>query len=224
MSIGKGFTTTRSYIETYKGFDIIKEKTTFYCRSHITYKYDTCLIDRIVTKYRCCKEGDRTKRMGCIKFIYEDKIAEVKEKIDKIIAKEENYDVIVTDAEYKRNVTDKDRENQYYMSYDLIKKFIKEYKKGDKVKRFYILERLENCNFHTFWALFKEEKYDYIDELAAREFPFNIDFCLSIETKRKPLKYDEKMLEEIKTAVEEIVNKHSNEEIKEITLVKERIQ
>ena len=224
MNIGKGFTTTRSYIETYKGFDIIKEKTTFYCRSHITYKYDTCLIDRIVTKYRCCKEGDRTKRMGCIKFIYEDKIAEVKEKIDKIIAKEENYDVIVTDAEYKRNVTDKDRENDWRMSYDLIKKFIKEYKKGDKVKRFYILERLENCNFHTFWALFKEEKYDYIDELAAREFPFNIDFCLSIETKRKPLKYDEKMLEEIKTAVEEIVKKHSKEEINEITLVKERIQ
>ena len=224
MSIGKGFTTTRSYIETYKGFDIIKEKTTFYCRSHITYKYDTCLIDRIVTKYRCCKEGDRTKRMGCIKFIYEDKIAEVKEKIDKIIAKEENYDVIVTDAEYKRNVTDKDRENQYYMSYDLIKKFIKEYKKGDKVKRFYILERLENCNFHTYWGLLKEEKYDYLDELAASELAFNIDFCLSIETKRKPLKYDEKMLEEIKKAVEEIVKKHSKEEINEIFLVKEKIQ
>ena len=26
MSMGKGFSTTRSYIETYKGFDIIKEK------------------------------------------------------------------------------------------------------------------------------------------------------------------------------------------------------
>lgn len=215
----KSCSVSRKYVETYKGFDIVKETTTYFFYSNISRRFLEDLIDKREVKYRICKEGDNKKPSKFVVFYGRDSIQEAREQIDKILNHEKGY-LYVTEEEYKRNVRDKDRKNGYGLSYADICKFIKQYKKGDEKQRFFILERLESCNFHTIYGLILGERYEEAEEVAAEDLKLYKDISVTVTTKRSMFDMTDKMKEAIREAVEGAIKKCFNGEIDDI-LVKE---
>ena len=216
----KSCSVSRQYVETYKGFDIVKETTTYFFYSNFSRRFQEDLIDKRETKYRICKEGDNKKPSKFVVFYGRDTVKEAREQIDKIVNHEKGY-LYVTEEEYKRNVRDKDRKNGYGLSYADIRKFIKQYKEGDEKQRFFILERLENCNFHHIYALIAEERYEEAEEVAAEDLKLYKDISISVTTKRSMFDMTEKMKEAIREAVEGAIKKCFNGEIDDILITEE---
>ena len=217
----KSCSVSRQYVETYKGFDIVKETTTYFFYSNFSRRFHKDLIDKREAKYRICKEGDNKKPSKFVVFSDNETIKEARELIDKIVNHENGY-IYVTEDEYKRNVSDKDKKNQHCLGYKDIVKFIADYKKGDEKTRFFILERLENCNFHGYYSLLIEEKYQELEEFAADELKFYSDFSLVVTTKRKPLNTTPKMIEEFNKAIREVVSKFFKGEIESVETINRR--
>lgn len=216
----KSCSVSRKYVETYKGFDIVKETTTYFFYSNFSRRFHKDLIDKREVKYRICKEGDNKKPSKFVAFYGRDTVKEAREQIDKIVNHEKGY-LYVTEEEYKRNVRDKDRKNGYGLSYADICKFIKQYKKGDEKQRFFILERLENCNFHAIYALIVEGRYEEAEEVAAEDLKLYKDISISVTTKRSMFDMTEKMKEAIREAVEGAIKKCFNGEIDDILVTEE---
>ena len=216
----KSCSVSRQYVETYKGFDIVKETTTYFFYSNFSRRFHKDLIDKREVKYRICKEGDSKKPSKFVAFYGRDTVKEAREQIDKIVNHEKGY-IYVTEEEYKRNVRDKDRKNGYGLSYADICKFIKQYKQGDEKQRFFILERLENCNFHTIYALIVEGRYEEAEEVAAEDLKLYKDISISVTTKRSMFGMTEKMKEAIREAVEGAIKKCFNGEIDDILVTEE---
>ena len=217
----KSYSISRSYVDTYNGFDIVKEVIAHYFYSSISRRFEKDLITKRDVIYRICKEGDSKKPSKFVVFSDNETIKEARELIDKIVNHEKGY-IYVTEDEYKRNVSDKDKKNQHCLSYKEIVKFIADYKKGDEKTRFFILERLENCNFHGYYSLLIEEKYQELEELAADELKFYSDFSLVVTTKRKPLNTTPKMIEEFNKAIREVVSKFFKGEIESVETINRR--
>ena len=216
----KSCSVSRKYVETYKGFDIVKETTTYFFYSNFSRRFHKDLIDKREVKYRICKEGDNKKPSKFVAFYGRDTVKEAREQIDKIVNHEKGY-LYVTEEEYKRNVRDKDRKNGYGLSYADIRKFIKQYKEGDEKQRFFILKRLENCNFHTIYALIVEGRYEEAEEVAAEDLKLYKDISISVTTKRSMFDMTEKMKEAIMEAVEGAIKKCFNGEIDDILVTEE---
>ena len=216
----KSCSVSRKYVETYKGFDIVKETTTYFFYSNFSRRFHKDLIDKREVKYRICKEGDSKKPSKFVVFYGRDTVKEAREQIDKIVNHEKGY-LYVTEEEYKRNVRDKDRKNGYGLSYADICKFIKQYKQGDEKQRFFILERLENCNFHAIYALIVEGRYEEAEEVAAEDLKLYKDISISVTTKRSMFDMTEKMKEAIREAVEGAIKKCFNGEIDDILVTEE---
>ena len=214
----KSCSVSRKYVETYKGFDIVKETTTYFFYSNFSRRFHKDLIDKREVKYRICKEGDNKKPSKFVAFYGRDTVKEAREQIDKIVNHEKGY-LYVTEEEYKRK--DKDRKNGYGLSYADIRKFIKQYKEGDEKQRFFILERLENCNFHTIYALIVEGRYEEAEEVAAEDLKLYKDISISVTTKRSMFDMTEKMKEAIREAVEGAIKKCFNGEIDDILVTEE---
>ena len=89
-------------------------------------------------------------------------------------------------------------------------------KKGDEKTRFFILERLKNCNFHEYYSLLIDEKYQELEEFAADELMYYREFGFVFATKRKPLNTTPKMIEEFNKAIREVVSKFFNGEIESV--------
>ena len=216
----KSCSVSRQYVETYKGFDIVKETTTYFFYSNFSRRFHKDLIDKREAKYRICKEGDNKKPSKFVVFYGRDTVKEAREQIDKIVNHEKGY-LYVTEEEYKRNVRDKDRKNGYGLSYADICKFIKQYKEGDEKQRFFILERLENCNFHAIYALIVEGRYEEAEEVAAEDLKLYKDISISVTTKRSMFDMTEKMKEAIREAVEGAIKKCFNVEIDDILITED---
>lgn len=216
----KSCSVSRKYVETYKGFDIVKETTSYFFYSNFSRCFYKDTIVKREVKYRICKEGDNKKPSKFVVFYGRDSIQEAREQIDKILNHEKGY-LYVTEEEYKRNVRDKNRKDGYGLSYADICKFIKQYKKGDEKQRFFILERLENCNFHTIYALIVEGRYEKAEEVAAEDLKLYKDISISVTTKRSMFDMTEKMKEAIREAVEGAIKKCFNGEIDDILVTED---
>lgn len=217
----KSYSISRSYVDTYNGFDIVKEVIAHYFYSNISRRFEKGLISKRDVIYRICKEGDSKNPSKFVVFSSNETIKEAREQIDKIANHEKGY-IYVTEDEYKRNVTDKDKKNKYCISYKDIVKFIADYKKGDEKTRFFILERLENCNFHGYYSLLINEKYQELEEFAADELKFYRDFGFAITTKRAPINATPKMIEEFNKAIREVVSKFFKGEIASVETWEEK--
>lgn len=211
---------TRRYVETYRGFDIVKETTSYFFFSSFSRRYHEDLINNKEVKYRICKEGDNKKPSKFVVSCGNNTVKEAREQIDKIVNHEKGY-LYVTEEEYKRNVRDKDRKNEYAFSYADICKFIKQYKKGDEKQRFFILERLQNCNFHHIYGLLAEERYKEAEEVAAEDLKLYKDISVTVTTKRSMFDMTDKMKESIREAVEGAIKKCFNGEIDDILITEE---
>ena len=213
----KSCSVSRRYVETYKGFDIVKETTTYFFYSSFSRRFHEDLIDKREVKYRICKEGDNKKPSKFVVFYGRNTVEEAREQISKIVNHEKGY-LYVTEEEYKRNVRDKDKKNGYGLSYADICKFIKQYKKGDEKQRFFILERLENCNFHTIYGLIAQERYEEAEEVAAEDLKLYKDISVTVTTKRSMFDMTDKMKEAIREAIEHAVKQCFKGEIDDILI------
>lgn len=215
------YSVSRRYVETYRGFDIVKETTATFFFSGISRRYYNDLVERTDVRYRICKEGDNKRPSQFVVFIESETIQEAKEQIDKIVSHEKGY-IFVTEEEYKKNIRDKNKKNGYGLSYTDICKLIKQYKEGDEKQRFFALERLESCNFHEIYGLIVEERYEEAKEAAAEGTKMYKDINVTVTTKRYMLDMTPKMKEAIKEAVERAIKKHFNGDVDDV-LVTENI-
>lgn len=216
----KSCSVSRRYVETYRGFDIVKEVTSYFFFSSFSRRYHEDLINKKEVKYRICKEGDNKKPSKFVVSCGNNTVEEARAQICKIINHEKGY-LYVTEEEYKRNVRDKDRKSDYVFSYADICKFIKQYKKGNEKQRFFILERLQNCNFHHIYGLIAEERYEEAEEVAAEDLKLYKDISISVTTKRSMFDMTDKMKEAIREAVEGAIKKCFNGEINDILVTEE---
>ena len=99
----KSYSISRSYVDTYNGFDIVKEVIAHYFYSNISRRFEKDLITKRDVIYRICKEGDSNKPSKFVVFSDNETIKEARELIDKIVNHEKGY-IYVTEDEYKRNV------------------------------------------------------------------------------------------------------------------------
>ena len=214
------YSVSRRYVETYRGFDIVKETTATFFFSGISRRYYNDLVERTDVRYRICKEGDNKRPSQFVVFIESETIQEAKEQIDKIVSHEKGY-IFVTEEEYKKNVRDKNKKNGYAFSYADICKLIKQHREGDEKQRFFVLERLESCNFHGIYSLVANEEYEKAEETAAEEMKMYKDINITVTTKRSMFDMTEKMKEAIREAVEGAIKKCFNGEIDDILVTED---
>ena len=211
----RSYSVKRRYVETYRGFDIVKETTATFFFSGISRRYYNDLVERTDVRYRICKEGDNKKPSQFVVFSESETVKEAKEQIDKIVNHEKGY-IFVTEEEYKKNVRDKNKKNDYAFSYADICKLIKQHREGDEKQKFFVLERLESCNFHGIYSLVANEEYEEAEETAAEEMKMYKDINVTITTKRSMFKMTPKITEAIKEAVEQAIKKHFNGDVDDV--------
>ena len=194
-------TTAKKVASDYKGFDIIKVKTTYFCYSSFYKCYDARFIDKTETHYTFCKAG-MDKKPSQRYNAYADRVESCKKLIDQFL---EDDSLFFTEEERNKYVYNPNRKNRYAFSYKSIMQLMKQHKNGTKRMQRLLEDRLESANFHSFCGLLSQKRYDEFEQLAAKELTINERFVVRISTEIKGVSTDKKFTDGLQKVVEDYV-------------------
>ena len=191
MSVRSGHKTSRTPLEVYNGYRIIKVTEIEYERSIFDSSRFSDWPKRKEIHYDFCKEGNE-KKPSQHYGSWASNIKECKECIDNFI----KDDSIYFTAEERQKYVDKPNEKcDYSYGYDSLMKLMREHQKADKRIKILLEDRLVGANFHSWAGLLSKGDYKGYEELAAKELKFSEKFDVYTHTMRKAIK-DPKKLED----------------------------
>jgi hypothetical protein len=191
MSVRSGHKTSRTPLEVYNGYRIIKVTETEYERSIFDQSRYSNYPKKIEIHYDFCKEGDEKKPSQDYK-VYAKNVAECKEYIDKFL---EDDSTCFTAEEREKYVYRPNRKCGWGYGYESLMKLLKEHQKADKRMKILIEDRLEDANFHAECGLLANGDYEGYIELVRKDYKFHEKFEVYTETECKRIK-DPKQFED----------------------------
>jgi hypothetical protein len=191
MSVRSGHKTSRTPLEVYNGYRIIKVTETEYERSIFDQSRYSNYPKKIEIHYDFCKEGDEKKPSQDYK-VYAKNVAECKEYIDKFL---EDDSTCFTAEEREKYVYRPNRKCGWGYGYESLMKLLKEHQMADKRMKILIEDRLEDANFHAECGLLANGDYEGYIELVRKDYKFHEKFEVYTETECKRIK-DPKQFED----------------------------
>jgi hypothetical protein len=191
MSVRSGHKTSRTPLEVYNGYRIIKVTETEYERSIFDQSRYSNYPKKIEIHYDFCKEGDEKKPSQDYK-VYAKNVAECKEYIDKFL---EDDSTCFTAEEREKYVYRPNRKCGWGYGYESLMKLLKEHQKADKRMKILIEDRLEDANFHAECGFLANGDYEGYIELVRKDYKFHEKFEVYTETECKRIK-DPKQFED----------------------------
>ena len=191
MSARSGKKTSRTKVDTYKGFDIIKVRVENYHRRLYGGGYDPNWIESREVYYEFCKEGESNRPSQAYNITAKN-IAECKEGIDKFLEDDTLY---FTDEEREKYVHKPNHKCDYAYGYDSLMKILKEHQKASKRMKILIEDRLVDANFHSEAGYLAQGDYEGYTALVRRDYKFKEKFEVYTATECKRIK-DPKQFEE----------------------------
>ena len=191
MSARSGKKTSRTKVDTYKGFDIIKVKVEYYHWSNWNHCYESDWIERVEHYYEFCKEGESNRPSQAYNITAKN-IAECKDGIDKFLKDDTLY---FTDEEREKYVRKPNRKCQWAYGYDSLMKIMREHQKASKRMKVLIEDRLVDANFHPEASYLAQGDYKGYIALVRRDYKFKEKFEVYTATECKRIK-DPKQFEE----------------------------
>jgi hypothetical protein len=191
MSVRSGHKTSRTPLEVYNGYRIIKVTETEYERSIFDQSRYSNYPKKIEIHYDFCKEGDEKKPSQDYK-VYAKNVAECKEYIDKFL---EDDSTCFTAEEREKYVYRPNRKCGWGYGYESLMKLLKEHQKADKRMKILIEDRLEDANFHAECGLLANGDYEGYIDLVRKDYKFHEKFEVYTETECKRIK-DPKQFED----------------------------
>lgn len=191
MSVRSGHKTSRTPLEVYNGYRIIKVTETEYERSIFDQSRYSNYPKKIEIHYDFCKEGDEKKPSQDYK-VYAKNVAECKEYIDKFL---EDDSTCFTAEEREKYVYRPNRKCDWGYGYNSLMKLLKEHQKADKRMKILIEDRLVDANFSSEAGLLANGDYEGYIELVRKDYKFHEKFEVYTETECKRIK-DPKQFED----------------------------
>lgn len=205
MGIRSGRKTSRTIVEKYRGFFIVKVTTIEYHRSIFDSSlFDRNWVDKKYTHFTFCKDGDE-KCPSKDYQIYVDGIEACKGEIDNFLngKNRDNGDIYHTLEEWRKYVTKPNEKCNWAYGYNSLMKLMRQHRKADKRMKWFIEERLHDANFHSAASILSDGDYDTFEKFVADDNPFRERFEVCTHTKRKPIKNPRELEGIIKSAIEE---------------------
>ena len=205
MSVRSGHKTSRTPLEVYNGYRIIKVTEIEYERSIFDSSRYSGYPKNIEVHFDFCKEGNE-KKPSQHYGSWASNIKECKECIDNFIKDDSIY---FTSEEREKYVHRPNSKCGYAYGYDSLMKLLKEHQKADKRMKILIEDRLVDANFHSEAGLLSKGKYDEFIELVRKEYKFREKFEVYTETECKAIKDPKRLEAHIKSAIEEYFKAHN---------------
>lgn len=184
MGVRSGHKTSRTPLEVYNGYRIIRVTEIEYERSIFdSSRYSNYPKSKEI-HYDFCKEGNE-KKPSQHYGSWASNIKECKECIDNFIKDDSIY---FTAEEREKYVYRPNKKCDCFYGYDSLMKLMREHQKADKRIKILLEDRLVDANFH--WACHYLCVCDYngFEEYCAKTFPFNEKFEVYTHTMRKAIK------------------------------------
>jgi hypothetical protein len=203
MSKSDGITRSRSKVESYKGFSIIK----VYAVHHWWNSFSKCyeMSNQYITKrevyYEFCKEGDENKPAQAYN-VSEKNIEAIKERIDKFIEDDSLY---FTEAERHKYVYKPNHDCDWGYGYESLMKIMRQHKKATKRMKVLLEDRLEDANFHSACSYLCKCDYEGFEKWAADNCQFPEKFEIYTHTKRKRIPDPKNLTEAISKAISKVL-------------------
>jgi hypothetical protein len=184
MSVRSGHKTSRTPLEVYNGYHIIKVTEIEYERSIFDTLRYSHWPKSIEVHYDFCKEGNE-KKPSQHYVAWASNIKECKECIDNFIKDDSIY---FTAEEREKYVYRPNRKCDWGYGYNSLMKLLKEHQKADKRIKILLQDRLVDANFHTEASLLSKGKYDEFIELVRKTYKFKEKFEVYTATECKRIK------------------------------------
>lgn len=199
MGVRSGQKTSRSKVDTYKGFDIIKVVTEYYHRRLYGGGYDPHWIESREHYFEFCKDGEENRPSQAYSITAKN-IAECKEGIDKFLEDDTLY---FTDEEREKYVYKPNRKCQWAYGYDSLMKIMREHQKATKRIKILLEDRLTDANFHSEAGYLAQGDYEGYIALVRRDYKFREKFEIYTATECKRIKDPKQFEEGLAKVVEE---------------------
>ena len=155
----------RTFIENYKGFDIVKVEEYLYRFDYLHQGYDTKHTEKRIwlTFTKQGKFNSPKERYIDCYHVVDDKQSidgacmNVKNDIDKFLLGKAFF---MTEKEHYKEIVNYDAMKDWGFSFDDLMKMLESYKNGTIRERYIITERLHDCNFHSFASLLNDGDYE----------------------------------------------------------------
>lgn len=206
MSRRSGFKTSRTPLEVYKGYRIIKVTEIEYFKSY----YGNYYLDDVKSKkvhYAFCKEGNE-KRPSQDYDAWAKTKNECIEAIDNFIKDDTLY---YTNEERQKYVYAPNHKNGYGFSRESLTKLFNAWKKADKRMKKLYEDRLENANYHSFNSYLTSNDIEGAQKWIEKTFPYREKFNVCIISPKTKLKNIQNLTEGMKkTIVEYLISQGLN--------------
>lgn len=191
MSVRSGHKTSRTPLEVYNGYRIIRVTEIEYERSIFDPSRYSDFPKRKDVYYNFCKEGSE-KRPSQDYQVCARSVNNCKQYIDEFI---KDDTICFTAEEREKYVYKPNKKCGWAYGYDSLMKIMCEHKKANKRMQILLEDRLEDANFHSESGLLSEGKYDEFVDLVRKTYKFREKFEVYAETECKRIK-DPKQFED----------------------------
>ena len=198
MGVNSGHKRSRSALDSYKGYRIIKVTDIEYLRSI----FDSSKFSKYPSKkevhYTFCKDGNE-KRPTQDYNAWAKTIADCKVCIDKFLEDDSLY---FTEEEREKYVYKPNSKCGWAYGYDSLMKILKEHKSADKRMKILLEDRLEDANFKQECALLAQEEYEEFEQYVGDKYKFNEKFEVYTHTKHSRIKNPKELVDGLKMAID----------------------
>lgn len=200
-----GITRSRSKVETYRGFSIIRVVAIHHWYNEYNRCYEMSRQFEIKREvyYEFCNEGDENRPSQA--YDCKAKKEEIKGCIDKFI---EDDSIYFTYAEREKYVYQPNRKNDYGFGYNDLMKLMREHQKSRKRIQILLEDRLTDANFHSECGFLCTGDYEGFKKFVAEQFQFREKFEVYTSTKCKRLKDPQALRDLIEQAINETFEKY----------------
>lgn len=205
MGVRSGHKTSRTPLEVYNGYRIIRVTEIEYARSIFDSSRYSDYPKSKEIHYDFCEYGNE-KKPSQHYGSWAHNIKECKECIDNFI---KDNSIYFTAEERQKYVYKPNEKCDYAYGYDSLMKLMREHQKADKRIKILLEDRLVDANFHSWARLLSTCDYKGYEELAAKEFKFHEKFEVYTSTMRKAIKDPKRLEAHIQSAIEEYFKEHN---------------
>lgn len=191
MGVRSGHKTSRTPLEVYNGYRIIRVTEIEYARSIFDSSRYSDYPKSKEIHYDFCKEGNE-KKPSQHYGSWASNVKECKECIDNFIKDDSIY---FTAEEREKYVHKPNRKCDYGYGYDSLMKIMREHQKADKRMKILLEDRLTDANFHSACSYLSKCDYEGFENFVAKDCKFHEKFEVYTHTMRKAIK-DPKRFEE----------------------------
>jgi hemerythrin len=203
MCVKSGYKTSRTKVDNYLGYDIIKVTEITYERSIFNPSCYTDYPKRKDVHYTFCKEGN-DKKPSQYYDAYAKNIAECKECIDKFIEDDTTY---FTDEEREKYVYKPNRKCGWAYGYKSLMNIMRQHQKANKRIKILLEDRLTDANFHSACSYLCKCDYEGFEEFVADDCRFREKFEIYTSTKRKRIANPKQFEDGLSKVIEEYLAK-----------------